>query len=334
MDRVREALARHRGELLDRWNRQLRAASEAGFPLDSGTAEVLPRLLEAADRTLQRRFRPILPGTPSPDADAGRAALQCGLVGGFVFDAALEKVPEMSAAEQRLLADALAQAAVETLVQAALQRECDRRRRDTARLARLAHELRNSVTAARLALDLLRRRGAVLDSRPGRLLERSLSRLRDGIEDTLLDEVLSAGGLRTANVRLGPLLAEAGSAAVALGAGEKRVNVIVVKPLGGLSVRADPRVVRPAVRGLLRAALQVARTGTTIRVGAQAAREKARVAVSVDGCCRLPGNRLPDLPVLALARRVAKLHGGFLSTRISPSNACEFRLALPRVQQH
>jgi len=68
MDRVREALARHRGELLDRWNRQLRAAAEAGFPLDSGTAEVLPRLLEVADRTLQRRFRPILPGTPSPDA--------------------------------------------------------------------------------------------------------------------------------------------------------------------------------------------------------------------------------------------------------------------------
>jgi len=194
MDRVREALARHRGELLDRWNRQLRAAAEAGFPLDSGTAEVLPRLLEVADRTLQRRFRPILPGTPSPDAEAGRAALQCGLVGGFVFDAALEKVPEMSAAEQRLLADALAQAAVETLVQAALQRECDRRRRDTARLARLAHELRNSVTAARLALDLLRRRGAVPDSRPGRLLERSLSRLRDGIEDTLLDECSRRAG--------------------------------------------------------------------------------------------------------------------------------------------
>jgi len=331
MNRVREALARDRAELLDRWNRQLRAAAEAGFPLDSGTAEVLPRLLEATDRALVRRFRPILPGTPSPDADARRAAQQCSLVGGFVFDVALEKVPEMNAVEQRLLADALAQAAVEALVRAALEREWDRRRRDTARLARIVHELRNSVTAARLSFDLLRRRGAILDTRPGRLLEQSLSRLRDGIEDTLLDEALSAGGLRTANVRLGPLLAEARSAAVALGAGEKRVNVVVQKPLSRLSVRADPRVVRPAVRGLLRAALQVARPGTTIRVGAQAAREKARVAVAVDGCCKLPGNRLPDLPILVLARRVAKLHGGFLSTRVSGSNACEFRLALPRV---
>ena len=334
MNRVRDALARHRGELVDRWTRQLRAAAEAGFPLDSGTAEVLPRLLEAADRALQRRFRPILPGTRSPDADARRAALQCSLVGGFVFDAALEKVPNMTAVEHRVLADALAQAAVETLVQGALEREWDRRRRDTARLARLAHELRNSVTAARLAFDLLRRRGAVLDSRPGRLLEESLSRLRDGIEDTLLDEALSAGGLRTANVRLGPLLAEARSAAVALGAGEKKVNVVVQKPLSRLSVRADPRVVRPTVRGLLRAALHVARPGSTIRVGAQPAREKARVAVAVDGCCRLPGNRLPDLPILALARRVAKLHGGFLTARLSRSNGCEFRLALPRVQPH
>src|SRR3982751_3402687 len=147
MNRVREALARHRDELLDRWNRQLRAAAEAGFPLDSGTAEVLPRLLEATDRALQRRFRPILPGTPPSGADARRAALQCSLVGGFVFDAALEKVPDMAAAEQRVLADAVAQAAVEALVQAALEREWDRRRRDTARLGKLAHELRNSVTA-------------------------------------------------------------------------------------------------------------------------------------------------------------------------------------------
>jgi signal transduction histidine kinase len=334
MNRVREALARHREELLDRWNRQLRAAADAGFALDGGTAEVLPRLLDAMDRSLERRFGPIPPGMPATAAAARRAALQCSLVGEFLFDVALEKAPEMSAAERRRLGNALAHAAVEVQVQAALERECDRRRRDTARLARLAHDLRNSVTAARLAFDLLRRRGAVPASRAGRLLEESLSRLRDGIEDSLLDEALSAGGLRKANVRLGPVLADARCAADALGAGEKNVNVVLEEPICRLSIRADPRVVRPAVRGLLRAALQIARPGATIRVGADALREKARVAVAVDACRRLPGNRLPDLPALALARRAARLQGGFLIARLARSNGCEFRLALPCVQCH
>jgi signal transduction histidine kinase len=334
MNRVREALARHREELLDRWNRQLRAAADAGFALDEGTADVLRRLLDAADRALHHRFAPIPAGTPPAAARARRAALQCSLVGEFVFDVALEKLPQMSALERRRLADALVHAAVEVQVEAALERESERRRRDAARLARLAHDLRNLVTAARLALDLLRRRGDIPASRAGRLLEESLSRLRDSIEDTLLDEALSAGGLRTVNVRLAPVLADARSVADALGAGEKNVNVVLEEPICRVSIRADPRVVRPAVHGLLRAALQIARPGATIRVAAAALREKARVAVAVQGCRRLPGNRLPDLPALALARRAARLQGGFVIARRARSDSCEFRLALPRVRHH
>ncbi len=334
MDRVRDALARQDRELLERWRRQLRAAAEAGFALDPETAAVLPRLLEATDRALERRFRVVAPGTAPLVAEASRAAMQSSMLGDFLFDAVLEALPEMTAAEQRLLSDALAHAAVEVLVQGALEREAERRRRETARLARLAHDLRNSVTAARLALDLLRRRRAIPESRAGNLLETSLAALRDGIEDTLLDEALAAGGLRTSVVRLAPMLAQAHSAAGELGADDKKITVLLRKPHNGLSVQADPRVVRPAVRGLLRAALQVARPGATIRVGADAERDKARVAVAVDECRRLRGNRLPDLPALALARKAAKAHGGSLSTRLSGSEGCEFRLALPRVQRH
>src|ERR1700674_417173 len=64
MDRVREVLAGQRTELLDRWRRQLGAAAEAGFALDPATAEMLPELLESADRALERRFRPVPLGTP------------------------------------------------------------------------------------------------------------------------------------------------------------------------------------------------------------------------------------------------------------------------------
>ena len=329
MDGVREILSRQRDDLLDRWNRQLLAAAEAGFALDGATRAVLPRLLDATDRALERRFRAVAPETPHPTAEAQRAAMQASLLGDFLFDAALEQLPEMNSAEQRMVGAALAHAGVEVLVENALELEGERRRRDNARLARLAHELRNSVTAARLALDLLRRRGALPDSRASRLLDHSLARLRDSLDDSLLDEVLASGGLRMSSVRLAPVLANARSAAEELGAGDKDVTVVVERPAADLTVRADPRVVRPAVRGLLRAAVHLARRGAIIRVGADRHRDRAQVAVAVDGCRRMPGRRLPGLPALAFARRAAKIQGGSLSTRLRRSEGCEFRLVLP-----
>src|SRR4051812_42502099 len=72
MERVRSALAAQRPELLDRWQRQLRAAAEAGFALDAATAEVLPELLDATGRALERRFRTVPAGTPPVMAEARR----------------------------------------------------------------------------------------------------------------------------------------------------------------------------------------------------------------------------------------------------------------------
>ncbi|MGZ6124173.1 MAG: sensor histidine kinase [Myxococcales bacterium] len=333
MDGVRDALARRKAELIDRWGRQLRAAAEAGFALDGATVVVLPRLLEATDRALHRRFRRADPGAPAAKADAQRAAVQCSLLRDFLCDAMLEAEPQMPLVEQRVLGDGLAHAAVEVLVRGALEREHERRRREAGRMARLAHDLRNAATAARLAMDLLRRRGAIPESRAGRLLESSLSALREGIEDTLLDEALSAGEVRPSTFRLAPMLQRAQSVALELGAAEKNVRVVVARPDSQLSVKADPRVVRPAVRGLLRAALQVARSGATIELGAGAIRDRARVQLAVSGCRRLQGNRLPDLLALSLARKAAKASGGSLSARLRDGEGCEFHLALPRAEQ-
>jgi signal transduction histidine kinase len=326
MERVRDILSRRKPELVDRWDRQLRAASEAGFALDPGTAQVLPQLLEATDRALERRFRAIPAGAVSASVDGHRAATQSSLLSDFLFDSVLERLPEMNAAEQRLLSDALAHGSVEVLVRMTVEREQEKRRRDSARLAQLAHELRESMTAARLSLDLLQRRGALPDSKVARTLDRSLARLRTGIEDSLLDEVLASGGLRFSRVPLAPVLADARSQAEQLGKG---VQIVVHKPSRRLHVTADPRLVRPAVRGLLRAALEVARPGSVVRVGADGDRERARVAVTIEDCRKLPGNRMPDLPALSFARRTARAHGGALVTRVSRGDGCEFRFELP-----
>ena len=331
MERVKTVLTSRKSELLDRWQRQLRAAAEAGFALDEATARVLPELLESADRALERRFQPVPAGTPRPVAESRRAAMQSSLLGDFLFDAVLESCPEMNVAEQRLLSDALAHASVEVLVKGAIERETQKKRRESSRLARLAHELRNSVTAASLALDLLQKQGISLDSKPGRALRRSLERLRDGVESSLIDDVLAAGRLKLSRLQLAPVLADARADLRAL---DRRVKVMIEKSPRPLQVHADARLVRPAVRSLVRAALEIAGPGATIRFKASHSRDGARVAVMVDGRRKGRGERLPDLPSLDIARRAARAHGGTVSTHVSPRNGAEFRLELPRLQAH
>jgi signal transduction histidine kinase len=327
-ERVREVLASQRAGLVDRWDRQLKAAAAAGFALDPSTAQVLPQLLDAADRSLERKFRAVGADETPVDAEAKRAGLQVALLGDFLFDVALEHLPEMSNVEQRRLSEALTQAAVEVLVKTSLLREQEKRKRDHARLARLAHELRNSLTAARLAVDLLRRKGAInKDSKTSRALESSLARLREGIEDTLLDEALASGGLRTSRVKLNTVLADAHAASRELGAFDKNIKVVLTRSPALLQVQADPRVLRPAVRGMLRAGLQMARPGSTVLVSAVLARNRARVGIEVQDCT---AKRLPKLPALSFARRAAREHGGALIARKVPGDGCFFGLDLPR----
>src|SRR5256885_2662207 len=128
MDPLRELLAHKRAELQDRWERQLRAAAEGGFPLDGDTARILPRLLQSASAALERRFRMAKAGAGPAETAARTAAVQASLLCDFVYDAALEDA-DLSAAEQRRLADALAHAAVEVQVKSALDAQLEGRRR-------------------------------------------------------------------------------------------------------------------------------------------------------------------------------------------------------------
>jgi hypothetical protein len=127
-------------------------------------------------------------------------------------------------------------------------------------------------------------------------------------------------------VQLGALLEAASGAASELGAGEKQLRVLHQRgPL--IEVSADPRLVRPAVRGMLRAAFELSRKGATVRLQGGRARAFAQVEIVVDRCKVPP--RLSSIPALSLARRAAKAHGGKISARPFPRDGCVFTLALP-----
>jgi signal transduction histidine kinase len=327
MDRVREVLSVKRAELQDRWDRQLRAAAEAGFPLDLGTSHLLPQLLEATAEALEKRFRLPVPGMPVAAAGGRRAAVQGSLLADFLFDAVLEHDPSLSDAEQRRLADSLAHAAMEVLVRQQLEGELDRRRRDGDRFTRLGHQLRNSMTAAQLALGLLRRRGEMRDSRAVRLLEDSLARLRAGLEDTLLDELLTQGGLRLSRIRLDRVAAEA-RGETEPEARERGVHLVLGEP-SHAEFTGDTRLMRRAVRALVRVALDLSRRGATVRMQCAKRREAARLAVLVDRCRKRPDGRLASVSGLALVRRAARAHGGDVKVRGIPGDGCALTLELP-----
>jgi signal transduction histidine kinase len=327
MNRVRDLLFQKRAELQDRWDRQLRAANEAGFPLDYATSHLLPQLLDATAEALEKRFRLPAAGAPAPVAGGRRAAVQGSLLADFLFDAVLEQDPSLSREEQRRLADSLAHAAVEVLVRQQLEGELDRRRRDGDRFTRLGHQLRNSMTAAQLALGLLQKRGEMRDSRALRLLEDSLARLRAGLEDTLLDELLTQGGLRLSRMKLERVAAEARSDSEPE-ARERGVQ-LVLDDSSRVEFTGDTRLVRPAVRSLVRVALDLSRRGATVRVQCAKRREAARLAVLVDRCRKRPDGRLGSVSGLALVRRAARAHGGEVKVRGIPGDGCALTLELP-----
>ncbi len=327
MDHVRELLFHKRAELQDRWDRQLQAAAEAGFPLDRATSHLLPQLLEAAGEALEKRFRLPVAGTPAPAAGGRRAAVQGSLLADFLFDAVLEHDPSLSAEEQRRLSESLAHAAMEVLVRHQLEGELDRRRRDGDRFTHLGHQLRNSMTAAQLALGLLRQRGEMRDSRAVRLLEDSLARLRAGLEDTVLDELLTQGGLRLSRIKLDRVAAEA-RGDTEPEARERGVQLVLDEP-SRLEFDGDARLMRLAVRALVRVALDLSRRGATVRMQCAKRREAARLAVLVDRCRKRPDGRLGSVSGLALVRRAARAHGGEVRVRAIPGDGCALTLDLP-----
>jgi signal transduction histidine kinase len=327
MDRVRELLLQKRAELQDRWDRQLRAAAEAGFPLDGATSQLLPQLLDAVGEALEKRYRLPAPGLPPPAAGGRRAAVQGSLLADFLFDAVLEHEPSLSGEEQRRLADSLAHAGMEVLVRHQLESELERRRRDGDRFTRLGHQMRNSMTAAQLALGILRRRGEVSDSRAVRLLEDSLARLRTDLEDSLLDELLTQGGLRLSRIKLDRVAAEA-RGDTEPEARERGVQLVLGEP-SRAEFTGDARLMRPAVRALVRVALDLSRRGAIVRVQCAKRREAARLNVLVDRCRKRPDGRLGSVSGLALVRRAARAHGGEVKVRGTPGDGCALTMELP-----
>lgn len=212
------------------------------------------------------------------------------------------------------------------------------------RLGYLAHELRNLLQTATLAMNAMKANAVGVNGATGALLERSLVGLGSLIDRSLADVRVTAGmPVRRQLVPLSRFLAEV----TISGSLEARAHgcVLVVSEVEeGLVVVADRAMLYSAVGNLLQNAFKYTRPGSEVLLTVRAAGDRVLIEVA-DHCGGLaPGvQETMFLPFtqdhsnksgvglgLPISRRSVEANNGTLSVRNVPGSGCVFSIDLPR----
>ena len=216
------------------------------------------------------------------------------------------------------------------------------------RLGYFAHELRNLLNSATLALSAIKAGTVGPGGATGAVLDRSLVGMRNLI-DRSLSEVRVTAGL-PANHRLFSLadfIAEA-KLSGSLEAQVKKCVLAVSSVDSGLALEADRDLLLSALGNLLQNAFDSTRQGTEVSLNAYAVADRILIDVE-DNCGGLePGaaERMFPLaqnseedpsvtrPGLSIARRSVEINEGNLAVRDMPNKGCVFTIDLPRHGMH
>jgi signal transduction histidine kinase len=212
------------------------------------------------------------------------------------------------------------------------------------RIGYFAHELRNLLNTATLALTVLKQGSVGMGGATGTLLDRSLVGLRNLIDRSLADVKMAAGlPLRNHLFSLNELIAETRVAAE-LEAGVRGCQLLVLPVDPGLAVEADRDLLLAAVGNLLQNAFKFTREGTQVRLSAYASADRILIDVE-DGCGGLPEGAEARLFVpfsqdgidrsglglgLSISRASVEANAGVLRVRDLPGHGCIFTIDMPR----
>jgi signal transduction histidine kinase/DNA-binding response OmpR family regulator len=248
---------------------------------------------------------------------------------------------------EKLAAEAHAELAERRRIEAALK-ESDRRKDEF--LATLAHELRNPLAPLRNAMELARvpRLGAPQRERIHQVMERQMGHLVRLVDDLMEVSRISRGALelRREHVELAAVLHNAVETSTPLlQAGGHTLEIANVPPLW---VDGDPVRLAQILSNLLNNAAKYTPDGGRVRIAVEADAATASISVTDNGV----GIDAEDLPRLfemfrrgdpsrrrdqtglgiglALAQRLARMHGGGIEVRSEgPGRGSCFTLHLP-----
>ncbi|HEX6272172.1 MAG TPA: sensor histidine kinase [Polyangiaceae bacterium] len=357
MDLV-NVLATKKAEVMERWRANVEGVIA---PEGMRTAELVDHLPIFVDEIASalREDVGLLPDGPVPE-DSPVAAVhgEQRLRLGFSLDAVVREYGALRDAivatasdagaqptfrELNVLSDTIISGIAHAVTEYTQQRDAELLRLANEHFAFVAHELRNPLSSAMIALELLKQQGAVpTEGRPFRALERGLKQTSDLVDKTLkLARVASGIELRRQPTTLKALLddAELGAMSEAEAKGvELRLKVDEDR-----TVPLDRRLVGSALGNLLRNGVKYSHPGSVVEVRGSVS--NGRVVFEIeDGCGGLsPGQveeafapfvRLDERQSgfglgLAIAKQAADAHGGTIRVQNLPNKGCIFVLELP-----
>jgi signal transduction histidine kinase len=212
------------------------------------------------------------------------------------------------------------------------------------RLGSLAHELRNLIHTATLAVTALKAGNVGLAGATGAVLDRSLIGLRNLIDRSLADARVTAGmPARFETIALAEFIGEIRvSASLEAQARGCAFHVTGVEP--ELAVDADRDMLAAAVGNLLQNAFKFTERASGVSLNVHSAADRVLIEVE-DHCGGLPPGEADKLFVpfmqagtdrsglglgLSITRRSVEANNGTLAVRDVPGSGCVFTISLPR----
>lgn len=212
------------------------------------------------------------------------------------------------------------------------------------RLGVLAHELRNQLCTATLALSIIKEGNVGLTGATGGVLERSLIGLGSLIDRSLAEVRMTAGmPVQHRLFSLADFISEVKLSA-SLDAQAKGCTLVVSNVARSLAIDVDRDLILGAAGNLLHNAFKFSHAGSEITLDAYASADRIMIDIR-DQCGGLPegvadtlftsftqaGEDRSGLGLgLSISRRSVEANHGVLSVRDIPGTGCVFTIDLPR----
>jgi signal transduction histidine kinase len=265
-----------------------------------------------------------------------------------ISDLAFERGETMEVDEFRTLNRCLDNAIASAVTEFGYQRDFDVADRQAVqlneRLGHFAHELRNQLCTATLALSIIKQGNVGLSGATGGVLDRALVGLANLIDRSLAEVRMTAGmPVQHRLFSLADFIAEIKlSASLEAQVKECVFSVSEVDPL--LAVDVDRDLLLSAAGNLLQNAFKFTHPHSEVSLHAYALADRILIDVQ-DHCGGLPPGFAEDMfrPFtqaaedrsglglgLSIARRSVEANNGILSVRNVPGTGCVFTIDLPR----
>ena len=265
-----------------------------------------------------------------------------------ITDLALEKNARIEIDEFRTMNRCLDNAIAGAVMEFSYQRDALTADRNAEamneRLGYLAHELRNRLATAMLALGALKQGTVAIAGATGAVLDRSLIGLRTLIDRTLAEVRMSSGMPVTHRLISGSVFIDEVKISSGLEAQSRNCGFVVPAVDPQLGIDVDRDLLFSAVGNLLQNAFKFTHADTEVSLSAYAVADRVRIDVE-DHCGGLPTDQIERMfrPFsqfgedksgvglgLSISQRSVKANNGTLSVRNLPGRGCVFTIDLPR----